>query len=145
MRNGRSALLAMGVLAASFAGGFVGQWVFRGADTAYAASRHKEVAPVMRARSFEVVDARGDLLVRLTATPDGPMLSMRKAKGRDVIGIGFVGEGAGFAVTPKPTGARIAIGASLDGKYAGMNFFDGHNEKVVTLGTARPEQVPVAR
>src|SRR5574340_1101021 len=86
MRNGRNALLAIGVLAASFAGGVVGQWAFRGADAAYAASKQREVAPVIRARSFEVVNAKGDLLVRLTATPDGPMLSMRKAKGKDIIG-----------------------------------------------------------
>lgn len=137
MRTLKNAMIVFGVLMASFAGGAFAQWA-RQDTAAYAATKAKKPVTI-RAQAFEVVDMKGNLLARLSVTPDGPLLSMRKARGKDAIGLGFVGEGAGLGISPRQTGGRIALAASIDGKYAGLDVWDGHGQKVVTVGTAKPQ------
>ncbi len=134
----KHAMLVLGVLVASFAGGAFAHWARQDTD-AYAATQAKKPVTI-RAQAFEVVDMKGNLLVRLSVTPDGPLLSMKRAHGRDTLGLGFGGEGVGLGISPRPNGSRIAVAASTDGKYGGMDIWDGRGEKVVTLGTAKPKE-----
>lgn len=143
MERVRRLLMVCGLLAAGFAGGAFAQWVLSECDTAHAASsgRARAVASVVRARRFELVDARGATLASLGVAREGPMLLFRDKKGHDTVGFGFWDGGVGLSVSPKqgrgPGKAEFTIGVSLDGRYAGMGIRDENGKSIVVLGTSK--------
>lgn len=126
----RKGLMAVGVLAAAFAGGFVAQ---RLAGTAAHAA---EPGNVLRAKAFVVVDDAGREHAVLGAHPQGMGLVVNDAEGNSRMVLGMLPEDqVGIVITAADQETQVALGAWADTNH--LDLYDGAGKPRFTVGVGR--------
>jgi len=131
----RKGLMAVGVLAAAFAGGFAAELT-----AGRVAQAQEQPAKTISAQAFVLVDAMGSERGTLSVEEQGAKLVLRDAKGKErvLLGCGSA-EGPYWGLFARDAEGRdrYVCGARGDGEGSGMGIWDWNGALRYGLGAAR--------
>jgi len=127
--------MAIGVLAAAFAGGAVAQWALTGCASVRAAQTQAD--DTLRARAVIIVDDEGRERIFLGMDGEKVTLALRDPEGRDRIEMGYTGTEVDYwalGFMDANGQARFGCGARGDGVESGGHVSDANGVLRISFG-----------